>query len=239
MNATSLRILAAALGLALAGEASAQGKAREETDGEHVVGAWGAAFFGQRTFDFGAFAGAPTTIDVYTVGVRHWMPGAPGGPLKGWAIDAGLGLGWNHRKHRDSTVGGTPTLEASGFGLGLHGGLPLALARTRHVTFLVIPELDLLYASGTTEAPGAPPAVLKTDWSGFGLDLGARAGFELHFGFIGAPELSVEGSLGVAFRYTETTRKPPGAEFTDSAWRLGTDRPTGLVVGNVAVLYYF
>jgi hypothetical protein len=239
MTAPSVRMLVAALALALAGEAGAQGKGREEADGERVVGAWGAAFFGQRTFDFGTFAGGPHAVDVYTIGVRHWMPGAAGGPFKGWGVDAGLGFGWSHGKHQDSTVGGTPTLESSDFGLGLHGGLPLALARTRHVTFLLVPEIDLLWASGSSESPGVPPAVIKTDWSGFALDLGARAGVELHLGFVGVPELSLQGSLGAAFRYAETTRKPPGVELTDSAWRLGTDRPAGLVVGNVAVIYYF
>jgi hypothetical protein len=103
----------------------------------------------------------------------------------------------------------------------------------------VAPELDLTWANGTNEAPGVLPGVIKTDWSGFALDLGARAGVEVHLGFIGVPELALQGSLGASFRYAETTAKPPGGDVTDSGWRLGTERPRGLVVGNVAVIYYF
>ncbi len=235
MRTASTRLAAALLALALAGPAAAQGKgARDESDGDKVVGLWGVAYFGQHSFDFGAPAlGNP--VDVHVIGVRHWLTGPSTGALKGIGLDLGVGFGWNDQKVKVPVPGGTLTTEASGFGFGLHGGLPLALARTRHATFLVIPEIDLVRASGSNDAPGPT----STDWGGWAFDLGARAGFELHFGFWDVPQLSVQGTVGAAFRYASATSTIGGVDTTVSGWRFGTERPADFIVGNVAAIYYF
>jgi hypothetical protein len=238
----SVRALAAALGVALAASAAAQARvvvpptvkaAEPETDGEKAVGKWGIAYFGTQTFRFGNFNGAPNTVDVHTIGVRRWMQGSPG-TVHHWGLDAGLGLVMSNVSHFDPTLGGA-TYKASAFGLSLHAGLPVALARGRHLNFLALPEVDLLYASGGNDYPGPQ----RTKWKGSGLSLGGRAGFELFFGFLGMPQFALQGTLGIALHYTSMTGKLGNTENRDSTWRLGTDRPLGFLVGDIAAIYYY
>jgi len=213
--------------------------ARDTRDFEQVSGRWGAAFFGVRSVDFGSFPpGVPNTVEVVTVGVRRWMSPGSMGSSRPWAVDAGLGFAYGRTKTETPvTGGGTSSAQASGFGLGFHLGLPIALAQGRHVTALLAPEVDLLYASGKADQ-GTPLRII--DWRGFGFDVGARLGAEIYFGFLDMPQLALEGSLGVKARYDSVTMKPKAVGQNDvSHWRLGSDRPFGFLAGNVAAIYYF
>ena len=207
---------------------------RVETDGEKAVGLWGLAYFGAQTFRFGDFNGSPNNVDVYTLGVRHWIPGAPG-TVHNWGIDAGVGLALSDISH-EAVVAGTPvTYKASARGLSLHAGLPVTLARARHLNFIALPEVDLLYATGNNDYPGPT----RTKWTGSGVGLGARAGFELFFGFLGMDRFALQGTLGAALRFSSMKSKLGATELKDSTWRLGTDRPLGFIVGNIAAIYYY
>ena len=82
--------------------------------------------------------------------------------------------------------------------------------------------------------------------SGFQLDIGARAGAEIHFGFIDIPQLSLQASVGLLFtlQNAKTTVEAPGGdtETTQSATLLRTasfDNPWNIFTSNVAALYYF
>jgi hypothetical protein len=239
-KSTSIRALAAVLGMALAAPAAAQARGapppppREETDGEKAVGKWGLAFFGVQTLSFGTFNTAPNTVDVYTIGVRRWMQPSPGS-TKIWGFDAGLGLVTGNRTHEAPVAGAPVTYKASALGLSLHLGLPVALARGRHITFLALPEGNVLYATGGNDYPGPG----RTQWKGYGFDVGARAGFELFFGFLGMPQFALEGTVGVALHYSAATGKLGNAETKDSSWTFGTDKPLGFVTGNIAAIYYY
>jgi hypothetical protein len=233
-----VRVLAAAAAIASATAASAQSRApaaREETDFDRNAGHLGLAFFGVRSFDFSTGTNVASQVDVYTVGVRRWGS-STGGFGKGWGLEGGVGLVFGSDKTERAAAGGTLTASASAFGLGLHLGMPLALAQGRHATVLVLPEANLILATGTNDLP------VKTDWKGFGLDLGARAGIELQLGFIGAPQVSLDGSVGLGLHYQSTSWNPGAANLTgtssNSRWRFGTDAPRGLIAGNLAIIYY-
>jgi hypothetical protein len=232
----ALRSLLAAAAVAAAAAASAQARPAAEAanDGEKVVGRWGAAYFGGTTFDFST-AATDNFLTVQTVGVRHWMPQSGTGFYKNWGVDLGLGLALGGGSDK---AAGVSVDAPSAFGLALHGGLPLAIAHTRHVTFELIPEANLVYASSTVTEAG------QTDFSGWALQLGARAGFEVFFGFIGIPQLALEATLGASLTYASTKVKPPApaTEVTSSRWMLATSRqnePWNIFGGNVAAIYYF
>jgi len=56
-----------------------------------------------------------------------------------------------------------------------------------------VPEGTIAFANGTIKSPPAGTATVPDqELRGFKLDLGARAGAEIHFGFIGIPQLSLQ-----------------------------------------------
>jgi hypothetical protein len=79
--------------------------------------------------------------------------------------------------------------------------------------------------------------------SGFHLDIGARAGAEIHFGFIDIPQLSLQGSVGAAFAIDSVGFEDvAGEEYDASFTSIGTtlqDNPWNIFTSNVAAIYYF
>ena len=82
--------------------------------------------------------------------------------------------------------------------------------------------------------------------SGFYFDIGARAGAEIHFGFIGVPELSLQGTVGLALQRqsVSATTTVAGAEssVSDGTTRIGTSLqapPWAIFTNNIAAIYYF
>ncbi|HEY3667037.1 MAG TPA: hypothetical protein VGL19_13585, partial [Polyangiaceae bacterium] len=72
--------------------------------------------------------------------------------------------------------------------------------------------------------------------------LGARAGTEIQFGFIGIPELSLQAGVGLAFTYDRIKDSAPAGAVVQSRTALGTsvgDNPWNIFTGNIAALYYF
>jgi hypothetical protein len=72
-------------------------------------------------------------------------------------------------------------------------------------------------------------------------------GGEIQFGFIGVPQLSLIGSVGLRFEYDKLTSEaiPATGAFTvhsnTTAWSLSTtvnDTPWGIFTTNVGALYY-
>ena len=87
------------------------------------------------------------------IGARYWLS-----PLLG--IDLGLGFAYASATET-TTQTGQPTVSAdrpSVFGFGLHAGVPLALAYSKHFTFEVIPELNFGYASSSRRPPSPTQA---------------------------------------------------------------------------------
>ncbi len=180
---------------------------------------------------------AQGNVSAPVIGVRYWLSRMIG-------IDGGLGLGVAGGSSETVNGGTTTTTDKpSAFGMVLHGGVPIALTHGKHYSFLAIPEFNIGFTNGTIKATNAP----DIDLSGFRFDLGARVGAEIHFGFIGLPELSLEGSVGLAFHrvaYKAKTTPANGATVSasDGTTTFSTNvqsDPWALFVNNIAAFYYF
>ncbi len=186
---------------------------------------------GRRTININP-TGAPATVDAPIIGVRYWLD-----PLIG--IDAGVGLLFSG----GSTKTGDTSTDLEGYTVFmLPGGVPLALAGSKHFSFQVIPELNFGVASSKTAA--AAPGGQGSDLSGIHFDIGARAGGEIQFGFIGIPELSLQAGVGLALSYDHSKISPPGggAATSVNTTSLGTsvgNNPWNIFTSNIAALYYF
>lgn len=201
------------------------------TDHALVVRHFGIGYMGRRTININP-TGAPATVDAPIIGVRYWLD-----PLIG--IDAGLGLLFSG----GSAKTGDTSTDLQGYTVFmLHGGVPLALAGSKHFSFQVIPELNFGIASSKT-APAAPGGQ-GNDLSGIHFDIGARAGAEIQFGFIGIPELSLQAGIGLALSYDHSKITPAGGGAATSVGTtsLGTsvgNNPWNIFTSNIAALYYF
>jgi hypothetical protein len=222
-------------------QAAAPAPAAPESDGEAAMGSWAAVVFNTREFDFPQSGGAaPLPLTVYTLGVRHWTTRALG-PFRNWGVDAGIGF---TRVSSSVTQPQTGTLVTSDgprtSGFGLHAGLPLAIRHHRHATFELVPEVDLIYAK--EKIPAQAVGGDATEYDGWSLRLGARAGLEIFFGFIGLPELAIEAGLGAAVSYDTVTSKVGPLERTTRRWGFATVRgtePWSIFTGSVAAMYHF
>jgi hypothetical protein len=205
------------------------------TDHELVVGHFGVGYMGRRSVRLADAGGAFADVQAPVIGMRYWLD-----PMLG--IDAGLGLNLSTGSRKTDPGGASADLQ--GFTVFIiHGGVPLALAGSKHFSFQVIPELNLGFASSTLAGAGMGGADI--DLSGFHLDVGARAGTEIQFGFIGIPELSLQAGIGLALNYDRvkaTTKSNPESSVTTSQTALGTsvgDNPWNIFTGNIGALYYF
>lgn len=201
----------------------------ETTDHAAVVRRFGVGYMGRRTMIIDPAGG---TVDAPIIGARYWLD-----PMIG--IDAGIGFLFSG----GSTKLGDTSTDLQGYTVFmLHGGVPLALAGSKHFSFQVIPELNF-GLSGSKTAP-AMPGAQGSDLSGIHLDIGARAGAEIQFGFIGIPELSLQAGVGLAFSYDHSKLTPPGGGAATSlnTTSFGTsvgNNPWNIFTSNIAALYYF
>jgi hypothetical protein len=231
------------------------------SDHDQMVGRLAVGYFGITTIGAGAaFIGGPGGPGAITspyavsgpapiVGIRYWLD-----PMIG--IDAGLGVGiLGGGESFEQT--GTPSIERDRdtfLGLGLHAGVPLSLASSGHFSFQIVPELNVLYASATVDPnqednPATPEDESEGDIShtGFHFDVGARAGGELHFGFMGVPQLSLQASVGLAFALdngSTTNSVGPAQDVDTSSSRTffgtnGGNTPWGIFTNSIGALYYF
>ncbi len=216
------------------------------TDHDALVGHFGVGYFGisqlpiAAGFPGGAGGGGGVgreNVNAPIIGVRYWMSKMIG-------IDAGIGFGLTSGSNEAVAPGAdTTTDKPSRLGLALHGGVPLAFASGKHYTFTVVPEATAGFTSGTIKgAPGVP----DIDLSGFRLDLGARVGAEVYFGFIGVPQLSLQASVGAYFRHegfkASTNTAAGTASFSDNTNTFTTSvnaDPWALFVNNISAFYYF
>jgi hypothetical protein len=191
--------------------------------GVGAAGAGGAA---------GAFA--QNTITAPVIGVRYWLNRMIG-------IDGGIGFGLASGGTA-AVNGGTEvdTDNPSSLGFALHGGVPLAFSHGKHYSFELIPELNVGLTSGTIKS--AVPNGNDTNLSGFRLDVGARIGGEIYFGFIGVPQLALQASVGAYFTHQAWKVSAGNVSESVTATTLGTtvqDAPWAIFVNNISALYYF
>ena len=118
--------------------------------------------------------------------------------------------------------------------MAIHGGLPIALATSKHMTFELIPEATIGFAGNS--------AANNLSYSGFRLDLGARIGGEIQFGFIGIPQLALQASVGLYLEHDSWGYSTPGNSGSASSTTFATSvqsDPWGIFTDNVSALYYF
>jgi hypothetical protein len=229
------------VGMALPGSAPAPATATAATtDHDQVVGRLAVGYLGRSTVGFGADAASQDyvdTVDAPIIGIRYWLDPSIG-------IDAGLGFFTTSGSGELDNGSDTTTTDfPSTMGFLVHAGLPIALASADHFTFEIIPEVNVGLGSGSTSIPD----VSETTYNGFHLDVGARAGAEIHFGFMKLPQLALQGSIGLLFALdsAKTTVEPEvgdSIETTGSRTTFTTtvgSNPWNIFTSNVAALYYF
>lgn len=215
------------------------------TDHERVVGKFGVGYLGLTQLPIGT--GAPANVgravvDAPVIGVRYWL-------MEKLGLDIGLGFSFFSSGREVEQNNTTTSVDGPAvFGLALHGGVPLVFAHAKHYKFLLIPEFNVGFASRTEKQTGnpAPPDISR---SGFRLDVGARVGSEIHFGFIGVPQLALQATVGLGFRrlvWKNSQDAGPGVptpqSSSDGETALGTtvqSDPWALFVNNISAIYYF
>jgi len=212
-------------------------------DHENVIGHFAVGYMGISQLPIGglgAAAGnggaafAQNTITAPVIGVRYWLNRMIG-------IDGGIGFGLasGGTSQNNGTVT-TDTDAPSSLAFALHGGVPLAFAHGKHYSFELIPELNAGFTSGTIKS--AVATTPDVNLSGFRLDLGARVGAEIYFGFIGVPQLSLQASVGAYFTHQAWKVSQGATSESVTATTLGTtvqDAPWAIFVNNISALYYF
>ncbi|HEV3191305.1 MAG TPA: hypothetical protein VGY54_12440 [Polyangiaceae bacterium] len=229
--------LAAFLSIAIfSATAAAQdaGPAKEGgTDHDLFVGRFAVGYLGIADLPTATAMGAAARLPAPVIGGRYWLQ-------RNLGIDAGLGLGWTSGSTDANVMGVTTSVDTPGnFGLALHGGVPLALAHAKHFTFEVVPETTLGFTSGTIKGVGGAP---DTSLSGFHWDIGGRVGAEVHFGFIGIPQLALEGTVGLYFQ-RESVKASAGPNSVSTGTNSITTKvfadPWAIFAQTVHAFYYF
>lgn len=156
----------------------------------------------------GAAAGACPAVSVGALVARRWMG-------RNVAIDGGLALALGGGSD------GTRGLDTY-FGMGPVFGISVLLANWRHVAIAAGPVLTVVVFRAAGSASTTYVADLLT-----------RVEAELHFGFIGAPALSLGIRSGLAFRLEHA------ADAT--LWSVGVGGATTVrsLFEDVALRYYF
>ncbi|MCW5817335.1 MAG: hypothetical protein KIT84_40430 [Labilithrix sp.] len=198
-------------------------------DHDRFVGHLAVGYMGISQIPIGD-AGMGGTINAPVVGARYWFKRDIG-------IDGGVGFAFSSGSSTDGA--GQSRDLPSQFGFAIHAGVPFNLGYGKHYKFQVVPELNLGLSTATLKSEGNPDVSL----SGLRFDLGARAGVEIHFGFIGVPELALQASVGLYLRHDSRSATPAGgASSGESTTILATSvqsDPWALFSNNISALYYF
>ncbi len=182
-----------------AAAAAAAKKEENKPDHEAAVGKVGVGFFGTSAVPIASATpggtgkipavnpGAPDSLTVPAIGIRYWFSST-------MALDIGLGAWVSSGEDRSTTsASDDPTRSA----LLFHLGVPLSLASSKHLSLQLTPEVHFGYAWAAQEPAVQADPPPDASLSGYRFDLGARIGAEVHWGFAGLPELSLEGSVGL------------------------------------------
>lgn len=202
---------------------------------DHVaaVGKIGVGFVGARDLAVGDLQ---TTIAAPTIAGRTWLS-------ERWGVELGLGLGHSSGSVSVQQPGATTTTRdsATRWGLALQVGVPIALGWGAHYAFVVTPEARM---GVTWIDPGGDPdrAESEDGADGATFEVGARGGAEIHFGFLGVPELALEASVGLFMRYVSVsqTAGANGSEARDlTVGTIAYNDPWDFFRTSIAARYYF
>jgi hypothetical protein len=125
------------------------------------------------------------------------------------------------------------------FGFALHAGLPLVFATSDHFAFQFVPEFNFGLVVGGQDTGNTATDV---SLSAVMLQLGARIGAEIQFGFIGIPQLSLQGTVGLHMTYMGRSASTDNGDVSSHSFSFGTtvqDSPWRIFTSNLAAIYYF
>jgi hypothetical protein len=199
------------------------------TNHSQFVGDFGIGFLGVQSIGIFDDTGAIVQVNAPVIGARYWLDA-------GMGIDAGLGFAFGSASTTvDMGDNSQETDDPQPTAFILHGGVPFVLADSQYFVFEVIPELNLGFAGNT---------INDVKLRGFHLDLGARAGAEIHFGFIDLPQLSLQAGIGLNISYdsVSATDDDANTETSTSQTRFGTNvgnDPWDIFTSSISALYYF
>lgn len=235
-------------------ETRAERAEKAKSDHEKVIGRFGIGYFGQYDvpIGFGAAlspgtpARAPTEA-TQMIGVRYWFS----------RVRLDLSFGWNMGSGTQ-TAGNVKSDQVSTLVLSVRAATPFAIYVGDHYTFFIGPEIAYGTAGETVPArqPTVPnvPRPADTTHAGKRFTLGARAGAEVQFGFIGIPHLALDATVSLGLDLTSGETVGPGtgpaipgepapttkADYARTSIRSSTQhQPWNIFVSNVAAVYYF
>ncbi len=214
-------------------------KAKEkpgDSDHEQMVGHVAVGWYGVSDVPVGLTQNGVAFVSAPAVGVRYWLKSRIG-------IDAALGMSFGSTSV-ETTAGATSTTTdvPTPYGVLIHGGVPIAVTTVKHAAILVTPEFNLGFGGSTAPGDASIPNDPETKNSGLVFQLGARAGAEVHFGFIGLPNLSLEGSLGLYLNHVSASQEKGDTSGSISQTGFATtalNNPWDFFRSSVAARYYF
>jgi hypothetical protein len=197
------------------------------SDHEQFVHHVAFGYFGISQLPVGSGGGAAGIVNAPVIGIRYWASRMVG-------IDAGIGFGYS-----TSTPAGAGAASTDSWGFAFHAGVPLSLASSKHFSFEVVPLEATIGFTGGSIPEGGGLGAMSTSVNGFRVDVGARVGAELQFGFIGVPQLAIEASLGLYLQHEAYGASgTPDATTTTFATSVGSD-PWAIFTDTISALYYF
>lgn len=215
--------------------ARASAPAAEEGPSDHSrhVGKLGVGYFGAFSVPHDETGANDTT---HVVGIRYWLQ-------EKMAIDVGLGflMTSGGAEAKDGGTGTTVKTDApSTLAFSLRAGVPLSLYEGKHYGFFIEPQILFGHSGTTTKVLNQP----DNTSSGNHLAIGATAGAEVSFGFIGIPMLALDATLGLALDWQSGHTKIGSSndERSASSTSIATasfHQPWNIFTTSVAAMYYF
>jgi len=176
--------------------------------------------------------GAPAFVQAPAIGIRYWVNELIG-------IDFGLGASVSTGSVHTTTSSAD---KASVVAFLLHAGMPMNLVSGRHISLQAGPEVNFGYASSQVKPAAQPDPPPPADLTGMRLDVGARIGAEIFWGFLDLPQLSLEGSVGVFMTYQATEASVGDARAKQDNFLFTTGEyqtPWDLFTQHIRARYYF
>ena len=233
MSQTIPAILALVITSSATAEATETTEADTRSDHERVLERVGIGWFGVSTIFVGTQG---DTVVAPSVGARYWLN-------EQFGVDGAVGFAFSGGGATQTTGGMTMESDSpSVIGFLLHAGVPISLFAGPHYTFIVVPEINIGYARIGSEF-GDPMMPMQRSDRGFRLDVGARAGAEIQFGFIGVPELALEASVGLTLSHQRQSFSvgdaTSGRVATTTLQTLSVNDPWDFFRSTIAARYYF
>jgi hypothetical protein len=213
-------------------------------DHDAVVGKFGVGWFGVTNIpiatgspggnedDATVVPGEPTFVQAPAIGVRYWFSSLVG-------LDVGAGVMVSTGNVQTTTSSADKATITSFL---VHAGVPISLVAGQHVSLQIGPEANFGYAFAEVKPNPQPNPPPSADLMGFRIDVGARIGGEIQWGFIGLPELALEGSVGLFMTHQATEISVGEARAAQDNLLFTTgeyNSPWDIFTQHVRARYYF